>query len=113
MLEATSDYWRPFYYLLEARGLVVWRVNAKPAYLIAPNTRTNNHYYQSGTTALDNIIADTSQTPAVTDSMVNYKNVAKDFTAEQAEASVPECDANGTPKSLSDTFCWVFNDGKA
>jgi transposase len=29
MLEATSDYWRPFYYLLEARGLTVWLVNAR------------------------------------------------------------------------------------
>ncbi len=24
VLEATSDYWRPFFYLLEARGLCVW-----------------------------------------------------------------------------------------
>ena len=29
VLEATSDYWRPFFYLLEARGLRVWLVNAK------------------------------------------------------------------------------------
>ncbi|HYA45526.1 MAG TPA: transposase [Acidimicrobiales bacterium] len=29
VLESTSDYWRPFYYLLEARGLVVWLVNAR------------------------------------------------------------------------------------
>lgn len=29
VLEATSDYWRPFYYLLEAEGLVVWLVNAR------------------------------------------------------------------------------------
>jgi transposase len=29
VLEATSDYWRPFFYLLEARGLTVWLVNAK------------------------------------------------------------------------------------
>jgi len=28
VLEATSDYWRPFFYLLEARGLEVWLVNA-------------------------------------------------------------------------------------
>ena len=28
VLESTSDYWRPFYYLLEARGVVVWLVNA-------------------------------------------------------------------------------------
>src|SRR5947207_2067242 len=27
-VESTSDYWRPFFYLLEARGLVVWLVNA-------------------------------------------------------------------------------------
>ena len=29
VLEATSDIWRPFFYLLEARGLCVWLVNAR------------------------------------------------------------------------------------
>jgi transposase len=29
VLESTSDYWRPFFYLLEARGLSVWLVNAR------------------------------------------------------------------------------------
>ena len=29
VLEATSDYWPPFFYLLEARGLGVWPVNAR------------------------------------------------------------------------------------
>ncbi len=29
ILEATSDYWRPFFYVLEARGLLVWLVNAR------------------------------------------------------------------------------------
>src|SRR5215218_3886418 len=28
VVESTSDYWRPFVYLLEGRGLVVWLVNA-------------------------------------------------------------------------------------
>jgi transposase len=28
VVESTSDYWRPFVYLLEAQGLVVWLVNA-------------------------------------------------------------------------------------
>jgi transposase len=28
VLESTADYWRPFFYLLEARGLEVWLVNA-------------------------------------------------------------------------------------
>jgi transposase len=28
VLESTSDYWRPFYYILEARSLTVWLVNA-------------------------------------------------------------------------------------
>src|SRR4029453_6093241 len=28
VLESTSDYWRPFYYLLEAAGLTVWLGNA-------------------------------------------------------------------------------------
>jgi transposase len=29
VVESTSDYWRPFVYLLEAHGLVVWLVNAR------------------------------------------------------------------------------------
>lgn len=29
VMEATCDYWRPFFYLLEARGLRVWLVNAR------------------------------------------------------------------------------------
>jgi transposase len=29
VVESTSDYWRPFVYLLEARGLVVWLCNAR------------------------------------------------------------------------------------
>jgi transposase len=29
VVESTSDYWRPFVYLLEARGLKVWLVNAR------------------------------------------------------------------------------------
>ncbi len=28
VVETTSDYWRPFVYLYQARGLVVWLVNA-------------------------------------------------------------------------------------
>src|ERR1039457_3553119 len=27
VVESTSDYWRPFVYLLQARGLTVWLVN--------------------------------------------------------------------------------------
>ena len=29
VMEATSDYWKPPFYLLEAHGLQVWLVNAK------------------------------------------------------------------------------------
>ena len=29
VVESTSDYWRPFVYLLEAQGLTVWLVNAR------------------------------------------------------------------------------------
>ena len=29
VVESTSDYWRPFFYLLEAKGITVWLVNAR------------------------------------------------------------------------------------
>lgn len=29
VVESTSDYWRPFFYLIEARGVRVWLVNAR------------------------------------------------------------------------------------
>src|SRR5674476_748178 len=37
VLEATSDYWRPFYYLLEARGLRVWLVKLNERGMLRPS----------------------------------------------------------------------------
>jgi transposase len=41
VLEATSDYWRPFLYLLEARGLSVWLVNAHDAKQVPGRPKTS------------------------------------------------------------------------
>jgi transposase len=41
VLESTSDYWRPFYYLLEAAGLVVWLVNATQAKNVPGRPKTD------------------------------------------------------------------------
>src|SRR5665811_353831 len=41
VLEATSDFWRPFYYLLEARGQVVWVVNARDVKNVPGRPRTD------------------------------------------------------------------------
>ena len=41
VLEATSDYWRPFFYLLEARGLCVWFVNARDAKNVPGRPKTD------------------------------------------------------------------------
>jgi transposase len=41
VLESTSDYWRPFFYLLEARGLVVWLVNARDAKQVPGRPKTD------------------------------------------------------------------------
>ena len=41
ILESTSDYWRPFYYLLEAAGLTVWLVNAAQAKNVPGRPKTD------------------------------------------------------------------------
>src|SRR5262245_3373640 len=41
VVESTSDYWRPFLYLLEARGLVVWLVNARDVRQVPGRPKTD------------------------------------------------------------------------
>jgi transposase len=41
VLESTSDYWRPFYYLLEAAGLTMWLVNAAQAKNVPGRPKTD------------------------------------------------------------------------
>jgi hypothetical protein len=41
VMEATSDYWRPFFYVLEARGLVVWLVNARDVKQVPGRPKTD------------------------------------------------------------------------
>ena len=41
VLEATSDYWRPFFYLLEARGLCVWLVNSRDVKQVSGRPKTD------------------------------------------------------------------------
>jgi transposase len=41
ILESTSDYWRPFYYLLETVGLTVWLVNAAQAKNVPGRPKTD------------------------------------------------------------------------
>ncbi len=40
-LESTSDYWRPFFYLLEAAGLRVWLVNARDVKQVTGRPKTD------------------------------------------------------------------------
>jgi transposase len=41
VMESTSDYWRSFYYLLEAAGLTVWLVNAAQAKNVPGRPKTD------------------------------------------------------------------------
>ncbi len=41
VLESTSDYWRPFFYLLEAAGLAVWLVNARDVKQVTGRPKTD------------------------------------------------------------------------
>ena len=41
VIESTSDYWRPFFYLLEAKGLTVWLVNAKDVKQVPGRPKTD------------------------------------------------------------------------
>jgi transposase len=41
VVESTSDYWRPFYYLLQAHGLTVWLVNANDVKQVPGRPKTD------------------------------------------------------------------------
>ena len=41
VIESTSDYWRPFFYLLEARGVDVWLVNARDVKQVPGRPKTD------------------------------------------------------------------------
>ena len=41
VLESTSDYWRPFFYVFEAAGLTVWLVNATDVKQVSGRPKTN------------------------------------------------------------------------
>jgi transposase len=41
VVESTSDYWRAFYYLLEAQGLTVWLVNANDVKQVPGRPKTD------------------------------------------------------------------------
>nr|WP_051452231.1 IS110 family transposase [Actinospica robiniae] len=41
VMEATGDYWRPFFYLLESRGLRVWLVNARDVKNVPGRAKTD------------------------------------------------------------------------
>ena len=41
VVESTSDYWRPFFYLLEARGLTIWLVNARDVKQVPGRPKTD------------------------------------------------------------------------
>ena len=42
VLESTSDYWRPFFYLLEGVGLTVWLVNARDVKQVTGRPKTTS-----------------------------------------------------------------------
>jgi len=41
VVESTSDYWRPFFDLLEASGLVVWLMNARDVKQVRGRPKTD------------------------------------------------------------------------
>jgi transposase len=41
VVESTSDYWRPFVYLLEAHGLLIWLVNARDVKQVPGRPKTD------------------------------------------------------------------------
>jgi transposase len=57
VLESTSDYWRPFVYLLQARGLTVWLVNARDVKQVPGRPKTDKSAWAAAHQGADEMLA--------------------------------------------------------
>jgi hypothetical protein len=88
-------------------------------YGLVNNSERNGTTYASGKTALDDLLDDTAQIPAV-DSSMHTGGLVEGFDDERGSATAPACSSSvgfNPVRVLSqpadETICWRFNDGDA
>jgi transposase len=57
VVESTSDYWRPFVYLLQAQGLTVWLVNAREVKQVPGRPKTDKSAWAAAHQGADEMLA--------------------------------------------------------
>jgi hypothetical protein len=84
---------------------------ANPTGLIN-DSMSEEHSYLSGEEAVDELVHNTGQNPAVDAGIRNTANLDSDFAAEESEAAEPLCNSDGEdPTGSESTICWLIHDG--
>ena len=84
---------------------------ANPAGLVN-GSENNGHDYLSGEEAVDELVNETGQNPAVESSIRYHANLVSGYPAEESEAPTPYCNSDGKDFTGSEAIiCWLITDG--
>jgi hypothetical protein len=84
---------------------------ANPAGLVN-GSENNGHDYLSGEEAVDELVNETGQNPAVESSIRYHANLVSGYPAEESEAPTPYCNSDGKDLTGSEAIiCWLITDG--
>ena len=89
-----------------------------PPYLVNDSTTNKDstgqgkQVYTSGKQAMQNVLADATQTPTVSASIRESGGILKGFAESVEKAPEPACDKYGRSIANQKTICWRFQDGR-